>query len=108
MFPEDTPQHPRHTRIDPLLNKYRNSPGGHAAYKACVAAIQKNLGHVPGFEKTQAGSSEPDSDDDDDNNNLLAIPVVATSYSGISTAIPKPPENHPIGRPIGPPSNDAG
>ena len=121
VFPEDTPQHPRHTRIDAVLNKYRNSSGDHAAYKACVAAIQKILVKCRGLRRRKRDgfwTSEPDSDDDDDNNNnnLQVRPVVAealppTLASQRQTqrnAAISLRRNRPRGRPRRPPSNDAG
>ena len=120
VFPEDTPQHPRHTRIDAVLNKYRNSSGDHAAYKACVAAIQKILVKCRGLRRRKRDgfwTSEPDSDDDDDNNNNLQVrpvvaealpPTLASQRQTQRNAAISLRRNRPRGRPRRPPSNDAG
>ena len=119
-FPSLLPQHSRHTRIDAVLNNFRNSTGDHPAYKKCVMAIQKILTKCRGLRRRQSdgywtADTTPDSNSSNEDN-LQPMPVIAEAAAPTQASIRQSQRNaaislrrnRPRGRPRRQPSDDLG
>jgi len=119
-FPSLAPQHSRHTRIDAILNAFRNVDGDHVAYRACVAAIKEILQKCRGLRRRQSdgfwtSDNTPD-DNRQDNYTNQPTPVIAAAAPPTQSSIRQSQRNaaisiqrnRPRGRPRRQPSNDPG
>ena len=120
-FPTLTPQHVRHTRIDAILNTFRNCDADHPAYGKCLTAIQQIMTKCRGLRQRQSdgywtSDITQDTNDSDSDSDHAPRPVIARPAPRTQAAIRQTlrnaetarRRNRPRGRPRRQPATDPG